>query len=136
MGKWYNGAQTVRGTMNKAAEYLDDREASTCPTLYRKMQYDGKLIAAGTRINWNGEVKKAAVDLWDTKENTPDAAPTLWSSIEYKDGERIIPDVITADLGFKKGEKGWWKDVLYESVYNELNVWTPEEYAAGWVVAE
>lgn len=135
MGKWYNGAQITRGTMNKAAEYLDDREASTCPTLYRKMQYDGKLIAAGTRINWNGEVKKAAVDLWDTKENTPDAVPTLWSDIDYKDGIRIIPDVIPADLAFSKGELGWRNDVIYESLIN-ANVWTPEEYSAGWKVAE
>lgn len=37
------------------------------------------MTKAGTRINWNGTVKKAAADLWDTAENTPDAAPDLWA---------------------------------------------------------
>ena len=132
MGKWLNGAKKQRETMNKAGTLLDDREASYVVSIYPEMQYNGKLIRYGTRINWNGEIKKAKADLWDTRENTPDAAPNLWSRIDYKDGYRIIPDSISADLGFPKGERGWWEDVLHESVYEGLNVWTPEQYPAGW----
>lgn len=131
MGKWVEAAQPVRDTMNKAGTLLDDREASSCVSLYPQMQFDGKLIPYGTRINWNGQIKKAAQDLWDTYENSPDAAPNLWSSIEYKEGERIIPLVISADNAFAKGEKGWWADILYESLL-DANVWTPDEYPAGW----
>lgn len=131
MGKWTNGAQVVRKTMNKAGALLDDREASSVVGIYPTMQFNGELIPYGTRIDWNGKIKKAAVDLWDTAENSPDAAPTLWSSIDYKDGERIIPPVITASTAFANGEKGWWNDVLYESLRDD-NVWTPAEYPAGW----
>ena len=99
------------------------------------MKYDGSIINSGTRINWNGQLKKAAVDLWDTETNTPDAAPTLWEDIAYKQGIRIIPDVITAGTAFAKGEQGWRGDTLYESLI-DANVWTPEAYPEGWRVVE
>lgn len=53
-------------------------------------------------------LKRAAVDLWDNEANTPDAAPTLWEDIDYRDGIRVIPETITVGLAFAKGEKGWW----------------------------
>lgn len=114
---------------------LDDQTASIAPELYAVLDGNSSLIKAGTRINWNGTLKRAAVDLWDIEINNPDNAPTLWEDIAYRKGLRIIPDVITAGTAFAKGEQGWWGDVLYESVIDN-NVWTPEQYPAGWEVAE
>lgn len=114
---------------------LDDAQASTVPTLYPEMQYGGELIQNGTRINWNGQLKRAAVDLWDTEQNNPDNAPALWENINYREGYRIIPNPITQGLRFSKGEIGWWGDTLYRSLLDD-NVYTPEQYAAGWEVYE
>ena len=114
-------------------ELADDKTASIAPEIYGNMQYDGALIKAGTRINWNGVLKKAAVDLWDTKENNPDNAPTLWDDLPYKDGYRIIPEVITVTTAFDKDELGWWGDVLYRSKVNS-NVYTPAVYPDNWEV--
>lgn len=91
----------------------------------------GSLVKAGTRINWGGTIKRAASDLWDTAQNTPDAAPALWEDIAYKQGFRIIPETITAGLAFSKGEKGWWQDELYESLL-AANVWNPSVNPDGW----
>lgn len=128
-------ARAMRAMLVTAAEAVDDRAASAVPDAYPRLRGNGALIAAGTRIRWvvDGRkvVKKAAVDLWDTAENTPDAAPTLWEDIAYRDGERIIPAVITATLAFGEGELGWWGDVLYRSKA-AANVWTPEEYPDNW----
>lgn len=132
MGKWLNGAQKVRNAMKAAGAQLDDAAASKSVLIYPTLQYNGALIEAGTRINWNGRLKRAAVDLWDTAENTPDAATDLWEDIDYKDGYRIIPKTITAGLAFSKDELGWWKDVLYKSILDGANVWTPEQYPEGW----
>lgn len=110
---------------------LDDAMASTVIPLYPAMRYDGNLIEAGTRINWNGMLKRAAVDLWDTEANDPEHTPTLWEDIMYRDGYRVIPEVITVGLAFSAGERGWWGDVLMESIPDN-NVYTPEEYAANW----
>lgn len=76
-------------------------------------------------------LKRAAVDLWDMRENNPDNAPTLWEDIAYKQGIRIIPDADPAGTAFAKGEQGWREDTLYESLI-DANVWTPEQYPAGW----
>ena len=123
----------LRSIVEQASESLDDQTVSTAPTLLRKLKQDGKLVSAGTRINWGGTVKRAAVDLWDTAENTPDAAPTLWEDIDYRDGIRIIPSVITAGTAFAMDELGWWGGKLYKSKL-ATNVYTPEQYPAGWEI--
>ena len=130
-------ALRYRAQVELGAAALPDAEASVEPSLTRHMRYDGSLIPAGTRINWHGPLKRAAVDLWDTEENNPDNALDLWNDVLYRDGIRVIPDVITAGLAFSYGELGWWGDVRYRSIRpgEKTNVNTPDEYPAGWEVA-
>lgn len=127
-------AERIRAQVEAGAAALPDAEASREPSLTRKMRYDGSLIKVGTRIDWGGVLKRAAVDLWDTEENNPDNASDLWENVLYRDGIRVIPDVITAGLAFSYGELGWWGDVLYRSILpgEKTNVYTPEQYPAGW----
>ena len=128
-------ALRLRVIIETAAASLDDKTASTAPTLFPRLKQDGSLIKAGTRINYNGSIKRAAVDLWDTVDNSPDNAPTLWEDILYRDGYRIIPDVITAGTAFALDELGWWGDKLYKSLLS-ANVYTPEQYPNGWELQE
>ena len=114
---------------------MDDKTASTAATLFPRLKADGSLVSAGTRINWNGTIKKAAVDLWDMAENNPDDAPGLWANIEYKDGYRIIPDTLTVTTAFADGEYGWWNNVLYKSL-TDNNVYTPEQCPSNWEKVE
>ena len=93
------------------------------------------MIKAGTRIDWKGEIKKAAVDLWDMAENNPDNAPSLWESLDYKDGYRMIPATLTVTIAFALDECGWWNGVLYKSLIDN-NVWTPDAYPAGWQLVD
>ena len=128
-------ALRLRAIIETAAASLDDKTASTAPTLFPRLKQDGSLIKVGTRINYNGSIKRAAVDLWDTEANNPDNAPTLWEDILYRDGYRIIPDVITAGTAFALDELGWWGNKLYKSLL-EANVYTPEQYPRGWELQE
>ena len=121
----------LRSIVEQAATSLDDKTASTAATLFPRLKGNGELVKAGTRINWNSVVKKAAVDLWDTQGNNPDNAPTLWSDIPYKDGYRIIPDIITVSTAFALEECGWWEGVLYRSRV-AANVYTPAQYPDNW----
>lgn len=127
-------AERIRAQVEAGAAALPDAEASIEPSLTRKMRYDGSLIKAGTRIDWGGVLKRAASDLWDTEENNPDNALDLWENVLYRDGIRVIPDVITAGLAFSEGEHGWWGDVLMRSILpgEKTNVYTPEQYPAAW----
>lgn len=124
-------AKKLRVAMEQAAPSLDDATASTAPDIFPRLKENGELIPAYTRINWRGKVKKAGLDLWDTAENNPDNAPSLWADLDYKDGYRIIPEVITVTTAFAKGEYGWWGDTLYISLV-DANVYTPEQYAPNW----
>ena len=124
-------ALRLRAIMEQATASLDDAVASTIPALFPRLKQDGSLIKSGTRINWGGIIKRAAVDLWDTAENTPDAAPTLWEDLAYRDGYRIIPVTITAGTAFSLDEIGWWGDAFYRSKLAD-NVYTPEQYPDGW----
>lgn len=114
---------------------LDDRTASETPELFDQLNENGELVPVGTRINWGGVLKRATVDLWDTNENNPDNAPALWEDILYKDGIRIIPEVITVGTAFMKDELGWWNDVLYKSLLDN-NVWTPDANPTGWELVQ
>lgn len=125
----------LRQALMKGAASLDDKSASEAPMFFPKLKGDNSLISAGTRINWNGIVKRAAVDLWDTEANNPDNAPSLWEDILYKNGIRIITETLTAGTAFAMGEQGYWNDVLYESLL-DVNVWTPEQNPSGWKVIE
>ncbi|MBQ5587011.1 MAG: hypothetical protein IIU73_00155 [Selenomonadales bacterium] len=132
---YYENAKAIRALMNFAGEKLTDAEASKSIPLYPTLLQDGSLVKAGTRIQWSGTLKRAAVDLWDTVDNNPDNAPALWEDIRYKDGIRIIPSVITAGTAFTKDELGWWGDVIYRSKVG-ANVYTPEQYPDNWEVYE
>lgn len=128
-------ARKYRAMFLKMRDSSSDATASVCAILYPVLKQDGSLIKSGTRINWNGIVKKAAVDLWDTTDNNPDNAPTLWVDLDYREGYRIIPEVITVTEAFAQGERGWWMDDLYESLLPS-NTYNPTVYAAGWKLVE
>lgn len=124
-------AKAFINSLIKMRDGSTDAIASTAIDVFPTLKEDSALIKVGTRINWNGTLKRAAVDLWDTIENNPDNAPTLWEDINYREGYRIIPETITVGTAFAKDELGWWGDELYKSLI-EVNVYTPIAYPAGW----
>ena len=128
-------AYKMRPIIEAAMASIEDKVASQAVELSPTLKQDSSLIKSGTRINWNGVLKRESVDLWDTIGNNPDNAPTLWEDILYKDGIRIIPETITAGTAFAKNELGWWEDKIYISLIDN-NVWTPTTYAAGWQLKE
>lgn len=126
-------ARVLRSIIEAAMVSVDDKTASEGIELSPGLRFNGELVPAGTRIQHNGMLYKAAVDLWDTPENAPEKAPNLWEQVMYKDGVRIIPQVITVTSQFYKGELGWWENKVYESLIDS-NVYTPAQYAAGWKI--
>lgn len=61
----------------------------------------------------------------------PDVTEALFKKLMYRDGIRIIPEVITTGDMFALGETGWWGDVLKRSKADN-NIWTPEQYPDYW----
>ena len=80
MSTYTERARALRPYIVKSAASLTDADASLAPELFTRLTGSGSLVKAGTRINWGGTIKRAASDLWDTAQNTPDvaaAAPAL-----------------------------------------------------------
>ena len=134
--------ERVHNVIVEAIKVVDDKTASIAPEIYSSMTYvereentETPLIKAGTRINWHGVLKKAAVGLWDMEQYNPDNAPNLWVDLEYRDGYRIIPSVITVPLAFSNGEIGWEGDVLYRSK-KDANVYPPSVRPDDWELFE
>ena len=125
----------LRSVLEQAVTSLNDQTASTAVTLFPRLKGNGELVKSGTRINWHGKLKRASVDIWDTEQNNPHNAPALWEDIAYRDGFRIIPEVITVTLAFSAGECGWWGDQLYRSKVSG-NVYTPAVYPDNWELVE
>ena len=128
-------AQAFIASIIAIRETASDEQASTAVAIYPTLKEENELIPVGTRINWNGVLKRAAVDVWDTPGNNPDNAPDLWEDIAYREGYRIIPETITVGTAFAKDECGWWDDVLYKSLM-DANVYTPEQYPTGWEIVD
>lgn len=126
-------SDVLRVMIGKTINNLDipDTIASRMVDYYPELTGDGSLIKAGTKINWRGQLKKAAVDLWDTAENSPDNAPTLWADIAYKDGIRIAPETFTATNAAAMGELMWFGEHIYMSGMAG-NVYTPEQAPNAW----
>ncbi len=129
----------LRRLLEAFVAQADDATASIAPKFSPTLPHDGKLVKAGTRVNEGGIIYKAAVDLWDTEENSPENAPTLWAKLAYRDGYRIIPEpeggIFPVTEAFAKGERGWWGDTLMESVVDG-NCYTPDTYAPNWAEVE
>lgn len=125
-------ARRLRKLIEQASAGLDDRAASEGYELLPRMKTDGSLIPAGYRINRHGKVMRARTALWANEENTPERAPELWEEVGYRQGIRVIPEAIAAENPFAKGERGWWGEELYESLY-DANVHTPEAWPEGWI---
>lgn len=128
-------AMKLRSIVEQASTSLDDQTASEGVQLFPRMKYNGALIKGGTRINWNGKLKRAAVDLWDTEESNPDKAPDLWEDVAYINGIRIIPETITATLAFKLDELGWWEGKVYRSK-RDGNTFNPSVTPEWWETVE
>ena len=122
-------ALTIRRTINSID--IPDATAIRMAEYFPELTGDGSLIKAGTKINWGGQLKKAAVDLWDTAANTPDAAPTLWADIAYKQGIRIAPETFTATNAAAMDELMWFGEHIYKSKMAG-NVYTPEQAPTVW----
>ena len=95
---------------------------------------EGELIPAKTRVRDDNDpsvIWWSNVDLWNTDENSPQNAPTLWDRIAYHNGIRIIPDTIPSTLAWMNGEYGWRDGHVYKSGMDG-NVYLPGTQGAPW----
>lgn len=125
-------AYKLRSIIEKAAVSLDDKTASEGVMLFPRLKGDGSLVEYGTRINWHGTIKRAANSLWDTVENDPNHAPSMWDDIDYREGLRVLTGQIPATNPVQADEICWYKDQKWRNISGVPSVFLPDEYPNGW----
>ena len=139
MGRWTDAAQKMRpiyqGAMQEyGAEHPE--QAAEVPGIYPGFTYDGSLIPYKTIRLWtDGKLYIAQYDTYDREDTDPAHDTNGWFKLDYKQGYRIIPETMTTATMFHKDERGWWRDVLYQSLIDN-NSWNPSAYPAGWEVVD
>ena len=127
-------AEALKAKLAEIAEALPDNLAALHPEIYDNLKESGAQVPANNRINWNGVVVKAKVDLWDRPDQNPDNAPELWDELLFSDTNyREIPEIITTELAFGKDEIGYWpKNGKHYKAKRDGVVHNPEVYPADW----
>lgn len=128
-------AEKYRSAIETAVQSLDDETAETVPTLFPSWEA-GVTYTAGTKVNYGGTVYNILQDHTSQSDWTPDAAPSLFAQVlTNADGtpaEWVQPDSTNA---YMTGDKVVFNGKVYESLIDN-NVWSPDEYPAGWKEVE
>ena len=130
-------ALKLRGIIENVITNLNNADACEAIPLFHNYEtdaswWDGHLIQTGTRIRWGDKLFAARSDVWAYSTYDPTNAPSLWEHIEYLHGHRVLNGAISASNPVLYGEYCWENGVLYESIFNGVNVYRPSEYPANW----
>ena len=118
----------------KSLENKSDEERSKMPLLHDAWRVDRECVINEV-YSYKGELYRCRQTHTTQTGWEPNVTEALFKKLMYRNGVRIIPEVITTGDMFTKDELGWWNDTLYKSLM-DANVYTPEQYAAGWEIVE
>lgn len=131
-------ARRLREAIEQAvpALKLSDRDALECAELYPQWAA-GKLYPVGDRVRSGGRLYTCLTSHTSQEDWAPPEVPALWGEIR--------PDEVTgynqwqrptgAHDAYNAGDRVVYSGMVYESTI-QGNTWAPDEYPAGWRLAE
>lgn len=122
-------AYAYRRMIESAAESQGDEQAVESIDLFPKWMPQIQIVK-DKRYQYNGVLYKALQPHISQEDWTPDKVPALFVKVSLEEWPEI-PEVITAESAWMKGQKGTWKGKHYISLI-DYNVWNPDQYPAGW----
>ena len=134
-------AEAIREAMDVAGALLDEEMALECVRLYRSWEI-GKTYQVGEYLIYgqNGvgdpQLYKVVQTHTSQADWTPDITPALYDAIGLdNDGYPVWSRPTGAHDAYNIGDIVNYNGVLYESLIDG-NIWSPDEYPAGWKVVE
>ncbi|MBO4718972.1 MAG: hypothetical protein J5658_03760 [Prevotella sp.] len=122
-------ALKYRQKIEQAAMTQGDEQALESIDLFPKWM-PFILIVKDRRYQFGGKLYQALQSHTSQEDWTPDKVPALFVKVSLEEWSEI-PEVITAESAWMKGQKGTWKGKHYISLI-DYNVWNPDQYPAGW----
>ena len=134
-------ADAIREAMDAAGAVLTDEQALICVRLYKPYEV-GKSYAAGEFFTYGSnsvgdpQLYKVVQDHTSQEEWMPNLTPALYTAIGLDDdGYPVWARPTGAHDAYNTGDIVNYNGVLYESTIDG-NVYSPEEYPAGWKEVE
>ena len=129
-------ARILRAQIETMAQSLDDETAETVPELFPEWNPDSCSYVTGDRVKRNGLLYKVLQSHTSQAGWTPEDAPSLFAQILPGQGGTAIgvwkkPDSTNTYMTGDRAHYPTMADPIYESLIDN-NVWSPEEYPAGW----
>ena len=126
-------ARQLRATMVKAAASLNDTDALTAIEMFAPWKVD-TAYTVDTRIRYNGKLYRVVQSHTSQSDWTPDVTPALYTEVEEPGIIPVWRKPTGAQNAYMKGDKVHYPDAdsfVYTSTMDG-NVWSPDEYPAGW----
>lgn len=124
MGKYYDAALVLRGTMDKAGAMLTDEQALQVTTLYPLWDAT-KTYAVGDRVRYAGNLYRCLQPHTAQETWNPADAPSLWAKVLTDQSGAILPWVQPDSTNpYAKGDKVTHNGKTWESLVDN-NVWEP-----------
>ena len=134
-------ALKIRADMDKAGGMLTDEQALICVRLYKpyevgKAYVAGEFFTYGVNSVGDPQLYKVAQDHTSQADWTPYATPALYTAVGLDDsGYPVWERPTGAHDAYNTGDIVNYNGALYESTIDG-NVYSPEEYPAGWKEVE
>lgn len=127
-------ARNLRAKIEELARNLDDAEALEAPEFFPAWSGESVNYLAGERIRYGSVLYTVLQSHTSQNDWAPDVAASLFAKVLIPDPE-VIPFWERPDSTnpYMVGDKVIFNDRIYESIIDN-NVWSPEEYPAGWVM--
>lgn len=130
-------ARALRRLIEKAAVSLDDTDALEAVELFPVWVVNTD-YAVDVRVRYADHLYRCVQAHTSQTDWTPDATPALWTEVAKPGEIPVWRQPTGAQDAYMKGDKVHYPDAgspVYESTVDN-NVWSPEDYPAGWQLAE
>lgn len=125
--------EAVKRYLAKDIENLSDEDAMDIAALYPtwiSRAKERKYIDLGERLWYAGELWKCINPHFAQEDWTPDTAVSLFVRVGLEEWPEI-PETITAENPWMKGQKGVWKGVKKICALDYC-VWNPDQLPSAW----
>ena len=118
-----------RRKIETAAAQQSDELALQSVELFPKWEA-GISVTAGDRYQYNSVLYRVVQSHTTQDDWTPDITPALWTVVSLDEWPEWVRPT-SSESAYKKGDKVTYNGQHYISLI-DANVWSPEEYPAGW----
>lgn len=126
-------AYQLRQMVVKASAFLDDEDALEAVELFPVWAANTD-YAVDVRVRYGDKLYRCVQAHHSQIDWTPDATPALWTEVAKPGEIPVWKQPTGAQDAYMKGDRVHYPDAdsfIYESIIDN-NVWSPDEYPAGW----